>query len=651
MKREVLEVLGVLRQMEKIAGTFLGGIVNEKMGLGDIAGGMEDFVSAIECVKTVVPTVVYEQYLEFFEVLGGFCRQCENIDFLQANREEFVSSLKLFEECMEELKKDYISKLKTCPCCGNEVVYEPLADYYRIMRERYQVTAQGKGETCNEGEYSCPKCYASDRDRLMISFLKKEGLDKAREGMRVLQIAPAAVISSWIERHCPHTAYETTDLYMENVSFRSDIMNMDMVGDETYDVIICSHVLEHVRDDRKALREMKRILKPDGKIVFLVPIDLGASCIDEEHFYVHSLGKEYFGEETFRQCALTDTSTLYILTKSADVPLNLAEEVQIDEDLCQNGPLVSVIMPCYNHEEYVAGAIESVIGQSYKNIEILAGDDGSTDGTASIMRRYSSYFEKEFYLEENTDGELWELLFQEVSGKYVAVAHSDDIWEKDKLALQVSYMESHPECGICFTWCKYADSNGEEVDDLVFIQPNRSRYEWMKFFWEKGNCLCHPSVLIRREINERRKKYPGRQIPDFLKWIDMVQMTSIYVLPKVLVHMTRHRQCTSFPSEENLARSVVEQCCGWFGVIRNMEDGFFKNAFTPYLRNPQAETKEEIQCEKFFLMLDDPKPLMQYNAMCYYFEIFNETERCFEEKYHYRKNDFAKDMIEKGIRL
>lgn len=352
MKKEVTEVL---EQIYKVAEILLGGLANGRMDILEATVVMDDIVSIIEALQTVIPNVVYENYSDYFEEFGEFCRQCKNAGFLQANKEELISALKLFEDNMKDLKKIYISRFKICPCCGNEVIYNPLSGYYSVMMSKYQLVDNSRPETLNEIEYSCPQCGGSDRDRLIISFLQREGLAKASEGVKVLQIAPAAAITYWIEMNCPHIDYETTDLYMDNVSYRSDIMNMNMIQDETYDVIICSHVLEHVQNDRKALSEMKRILKPHGKIVFLVPIDLNVAKIDEEwglseaenwkrfgqgdhcrkyskegamhrlkeQFYVHSLGKEYFGEEIFRQYALTDTSILYILTKSEKVSLNI----------------------------------------------------------------------------------------------------------------------------------------------------------------------------------------------------------------------------------------------------------------------------------------------------------------------------------------
>ena len=679
------EVLDTLEQVEQKGRDILEALGNGKADLADIAQNMYVLVIMIDMVEGMIPSRIYEQYDEFFTALGAFCMQCVDAGFLSANVAEMLSSLDLFVECMGDLKRKYRMRIKRCPICGHEVIYSPLPEDYKDLKRLYRVTMVSKDETINEEEYFCPYCGASDRDRLMISFLDKEGLQQSPEGLKLLQIAPASSISRWINLKCPHITYDTTDLYMDNVSFRSDIMAMHMVSDETYDVIICSHVLEHVQDDRKALSELKRILKPDGKIVFLVPIDLNASGIDEEwglteaenwrrfgqgdhcrkydkkglmqrleeQFYVHSLGKEYFGEEFFVQCGLTDTSTLYILTKAREVSLNLAEDVVIDERLCVEGPLVSVILPCYNHEQFVAEAIESVINQSYKNIEIIVADDGSTDNTAAVMKKYSSYFAKEIYLTENTGGAVYYRLTQSAKGKYIALMHSDDVWDKDKLALQVAYMEQHEECGVCLSWCLYTDEHLKEYDNSVFRQPNRSSQEWMRFFWKYGNALCNPSSLKRREVELKMKRKAFRQLPDFFTWIDIVQETSIYVMPKVLVRMRWYQknghENTSYPTKENMYRHMVEAGNGWYSIIRDMDAGFFKGVFFDEMRNPAAETVEAIKCEKYFLMLNHSNALVQNGAMCYFQEIYDDVKECMEKEYHYTRNDFAKDMLDKGV--
>lgn len=641
-----------------------------------------------EIVRQLQPAIEaaskkYENLLNDFLTFGA---QCVKPDFLTQRADALAELLIRLTQCLGEVAERYENDMRICPICGNEVLYLPLPPYYAEKRRQYGFSDQVRSETLNREEYTCPQCGASDRDRLMVSFLKQEGLQEAAEGFRLLQIAPAPSISHWIETYCPQVEYETTDLLMEDVTFQSDVMDMKEIADETYDVILCSHVLEHVRDDRKALRELKRCLKPDGKILFLVPVDLNAARIDEawglseaenwrrfgqgdhcrrysrsgllqrlsEVFTVHALGKEYFGEAVFRACGLTDTSTLYVLTKSADIPLKLAEEPVIDSALCREGPLVSVIMSCYNHAEFVAEAIESVIGQSYQQIEFLVADDGSDDGSAEVMQRYAAHFAKAFYFSENAGGR-YDQLKQYATGKYIALMNSDDVWAKDKLALQVAYMERHEECGACLTWCQYTDENLRELNNPIFLKKNRDSSAWMRYFWEYGNTLCHPSSLLRREYGLETRKH-GRackQLPDFFKWVDLVQRTSLYVLPRVLIYMRRHpnsrQQNVSSATGDNRIRCAMEEGCGWLDVIRDMEDDFFRKTFRDQMRDPQADTPEELQCEKYFLLLSHRNLLVQHSAYCYLYGIYNEVEACLRQKYHYTRKDIAADIIAKGM--
>lgn len=680
------KVLEMLQQIQNMVLYILNVLDQGTESTEEVSARVMGLSDIIRNLATIIPNAIYDEYKEFFDALDTFCRQCGNPEFLTQQVDNLASSLLLFDECMDNIKKSYKDKLKECTVCGLVDLYMPLSSYYENARHKYGIIYQAKAETLNREEYTCRHCGASDRDRLIISFLKKAMLQEASEHTKLLQIAPARPISMWIKSHCPQIEYDTTDLFMEDVTFRSDIMNMKGVPDESYDVIICSHVLEHVRDDRKALGEMKRILKSDGKIIFLVPVDLNATCIDEEwglseeenwrrfgqgdhcrrydkeglmerleeQFCVHALGKDYFGEKVFEQGAFTDTSTLYILTKTKNVSLNLAEEIVVDESLCKEGPLVSVIMSCYNHADYVAEAIESVLGQSYKNIEFLVADDGSSDDSALVMQRYSAYFAKEYYFQDNAGGRH-DILKQQAKGKYIALMNSDDVWKKDKLAIQVEYMESHEDCGACLTWCVYTDEQLKEQENTVFIQKNRNSYEWMNYFWKKENVLCNPSSLLRREFSLRNLPYGRafRQIPDFFNWIDLVQLTSIHIIPHVLIKMRRYQkdgqENASACTKENVIRHLVEEGCGWLGVIRDMDDKFFRQAFCDLMRNPQADTPEEIQCEKYFLMLNHHNCFVQNGALCYFNEIYNATEKCFKEKYHYSRNDFAKDMVHKGI--
>jgi len=637
-------------------------------------------------LNAIVPSHIMGKYNEFINEFMSFCKLCEDESFLIKNVDNVAESLSLLSECLKEIRVTCNSKIKKCACCGNYVFYNPLSDYYIEMARKYSDGRKFVDETLNCEEYLCPQCYSSDRDRLIVSFLAQMGLEHAGEDTAVLQIAPAKSIEKWIINNCKQITYETTDLYMQNVTFVSDIQDLKEISSDRYDIVICSHVLEHVENDIKALTAMKRVLKDNGILIFLVPVDLSADRIDEEfgcseeenwrrfgqgdhcrrysksglidrlekEFFVRQLGVEYFGEELFNECGLTQSSILYILTKNENVDMSIKQEYELDVNIVDNGPVVSVIMSAYNHEPYVAQAIESVINQSYRNIEFLVADDASPDGTVSVMRRYSKYYAKELYFNENKGDRSLDLK-QYATGKYIALMHSDDLWDKDKIARQVEYLERHPECGVCLSWCEYVDENLQHINDNIFVQKNRSKEEWMNFFFKYGNVLCNPSSLCRAELFFPYLPYgsAGRQAPDLFRWTDIVQKTDIYIIQDHLVSMRRYtsneRENTSASNTTNNLLYNAEIGMSWMWIIRKMDTTFFKKAFADMMINPDAETEAEIKCEKYFLLLSNRNVFVQNSSFVYFTEIYDEIKDIMVERYHYSRRKLWSDELTKGI--
>lgn len=237
--------------------------------------------------------------------------------------------------------------LKRCACCGEYVKkYMPLPQYYADEKKKYGVVHEGIPEMVNVAEYSCPNCGAADRERAYAIYMKME-LPKDVK-FTILDIAPAIPLQNFIKKEFPLADYKTGDLYMENVDYKLDIMDMYQIPDGSIDFFICSHVLEHVRDDMQAMRELNRILSPTGKGILVVPIDLSCNKIDEDPectdigerwrrfgqddhirryskagywerltsiFKVKRYTKDEIPEKDFCENALIDTSTVYVLYK------------------------------------------------------------------------------------------------------------------------------------------------------------------------------------------------------------------------------------------------------------------------------------------------------------------------------------------------
>lgn len=121
----------------------------------------------------------------------------------------------------------------------------------------------------------CPRCYSLDRERFLYLFLrdKSDLFNKNKaSGWRVLHLAPERNLQKVLKAYS-HLNYISADLTSPRAMVKMDITEMGFL-DNTFDVIICSHVLEHIPDDIKAMYELFRILKPRGWAIVLTPISL-----------------------------------------------------------------------------------------------------------------------------------------------------------------------------------------------------------------------------------------------------------------------------------------------------------------------------------------------------------------------------------------
>ena len=122
-------------------------------------------------------------------------------------------------------------------------------------------------------------------------------------------------------------------------------------------------------------------------------------------------------------------------------------------------PLVSVVIPVYNQEAYVEEAIASALGQTFADLEIIAVNDGSTDGTAMCLARYAGRVRIVTKDNGGTPSAL-NLGIEHAMGKYVAWLSADDVFLPDKLALQVEAMRRCPTAGLCYTDWYVIDAAG-----------------------------------------------------------------------------------------------------------------------------------------------------------------------------------------------
>lgn len=129
-------------------------------------------------------------------------------------------------------------------------------------------------------------------------------------------------------------------------------------------------------------------------------------------------------------------------------------------------PLVSVIIPTYNRASLITQAVDSVLARSYRSVEIIVVDDGSTDETEAVLARYGHSIR--FIRQPNLGrSEARNTGLEAARGTLVAWLDSDNYWHPGKLAAQVDYLERHPDTGLVFTAQRGSQPPRQGIGDSV----------------------------------------------------------------------------------------------------------------------------------------------------------------------------------------
>lgn len=317
--------------------------------------------------------------------------------------------------------------------------------------------------------------------------------------------------------------------------------------------------------------------------------------------------------------------------------------------------MVSVIIPSYNHEKFIEKCILSILNQSFTDFELLIADDCSTDSSREKIQGIKDSRITSYFFEENVGTvQTLNFLISKCKGKYIAIIGSDDLWEKDKLKLQVEFMESNINYGACFTWANIIDDDdipyieNDSINNDIFCEENKSQGEWLKRFYNDGNHLCHSSVLIRNDVQHLIGEYnPGyKQLHDYDFWIRLVNEYPIHIIKNKLVNYRRCRDTSksvSGVSKENTIRLINENNNIIYNMFNIMKDDILISGF---LTNNKELSNEEIICEKYFLLRDYQILGNNTLSIAHYYLMNNLNSgvvECLRKNYNFNIKDFYAD--------
>lgn len=263
---------------------------------------------------------------------------------------------------------------------------------------------------------------------------------------------------------------------------------------------------------------------------------------------------------------------------------------------------VSVIMPNYNCEKYLSETIESVLGQTYKNWELLIVDDCSTDNSVDVIKKYCESDERiKLFVNEKNSGAAASrnLAIKKAEGKWIAFLDSDDKWMPEKLEKQLKFMSDN---GYKFSYTAY-----EQIDEQS-KKNGRKVVGPKKVGTHKMFCYCYLGCLtVMYDATDigliQIKDEIGNGENDYALWLKIAKKRKCYFLNEVLAQY-RVRSCSlSHGSKKRrliknhykLFRISEEMSafCAFFCVLRNIFFGSLKKMF--YEKKEKYEKEEKKQ--------------------------------------------------------
>jgi glycosyltransferase involved in cell wall biosynthesis len=211
-------------------------------------------------------------------------------------------------------------------------------------------------------------------------------------------------------------------------------------------------------------------------------------------------------------------------------------------------PCVSVVMPVYNGEKYLAEALDSILQQTFNDYELIVIDDGSTDRSSAIIESYVKKDRRVIVHRQDNCGLIMSLNqgCSLARGKYIARMDADDVSLPQRLEKQLDYLEQRPDIGLLGTWIQDIGPNGEPGP----IWPLPTTPASIRWFLMFGNCIAHPSVMGRRElIQSLGYRSEAAHVEDYDLWIRMSAVSRVANLPEVLV---KYRVLNQSVSSQNL---------------------------------------------------------------------------------------------------
>ena len=220
-----------------------------------------------------------------------------------------------------------------------------------------------------------------------------------------------------------------------------------------------------------------------------------------------------------------------------------------------NETKVSVLMNCYNGEQYLNEAIDSVLNQTHKNLELVFWDNQSSDRSATIVQSYQDDRVRYFRSKQHTDlSQARQLAYEYLRGDWVAILDVDDAWEPCKLEKQLQRVKLNHDVGFIYCRTLAVDENGEALLDHLFTKhpsklPKGDIYQLLV----QGNYICVASLLINKSKLDALGGFSGKYpiMEDYFVSLNLAKNYPVEAVDELLCRYRIHGQNESLKCQQD----------------------------------------------------------------------------------------------------
>jgi glycosyltransferase involved in cell wall biosynthesis len=231
----------------------------------------------------------------------------------------------------------------------------------------------------------------------------------------------------------------------------------------------------------------------------------------------------------------------------------------------QNGkvPTISVLMPVYNTARFLEEAIQSVLAQTFADFEFIILDDGSTDGSIDIVRRFAERDDRIRFVPLEHRGYV-SVLCHGLSlcrGEFIARMDSDDVCMPERFEKQINFMRANPDVVACGSRITVVDPFGSPLDHPQHKLAHEEIEQELLF--GVGWAMVHPVVMMRRDAVMKVGNYRDDLVvsEDLDLFLRLAEHGKVANLPEVLLHYRQHLQSVNYTKYDQ-QKAVKRQICG-----------------------------------------------------------------------------------------